>query len=384
LLNEAVERCALMGANAADHRIRASSCYYRGVMARTLIRLPVGSLGTLTYRCPFKGIVPKLRARNCIVRWKAARQRFVSRCVHKTSMSSLARAAVVVVAVLLLAAGALYWFRRDSAAPPTMASAPKSAAVPPATAAKPSEGGDVTVKTEAPPRTEGKKASPAMDPGISLQTGEVLEYTADVAKVSNVANLRLQVAERRNFLGKSAWHLQAFAHTQNPLRMVFELDDQFDSYSDAASMASLQYEMHLSERGQKVDSVQRMTVTGKEPAPANAAETRVLPGTRDPIGMLQYLRHIDWSQTREVRGPVYDGRKLYDVQATLAGASESVMVPAGGYRATKVDIRVFDGGTEMKDAHFSVYFAQNARRIPVLLEAVMPWTTARVELKSSK
>ncbi len=54
------------------------------------------------------------------------------------------------------------------------------------------------------------------------------------------------------FTGKNAWHLQAFAHTQNPLRMVFELDDQFDSYSDAATMTSMQYEMHLSERGQKV------------------------------------------------------------------------------------------------------------------------------------
>jgi Protein of unknown function (DUF3108) len=307
-------------------------------------------------------------------------------------MSCLVKTAFIVVAVLLLAAGGLYWLRRDSAAPPTMASAPKSATVP-AVEAKSSEGGDRTVKTEAPPRTEGKKsppgaegkkASPTMDSGISLPIGEVLEYTAAVAKVSNVANLRLQVAERRNFLGKSAWHLQAFAHTQNPLRMVFELDDQFDSYSDAASMASLQYEMHLSERGQKVDSVQRMTVTGKEPAPANASETRVLPGTRDPIGMLQYLRNIDWSQTRDVRGPVYDGRKLYDVQATLAGAAESVTVPAGSYPATKVDIRVFDGGTEMKDAHFSVYFAQNERRTPVLLEAVMPWSTARVELKSSQ
>ena len=53
--------------------------------------------------------------------------------------------------------------------------------------------------------------------------------------------------------------------------MVFELDDQFDSHSDAATMTSVQYEMHLSERGQKVDSIQRLTTTGRDPAPANAA-----------------------------------------------------------------------------------------------------------------
>jgi hypothetical protein len=185
-------------------------------------------------------------------------------------------------------------------------------------------------------------------------------------------------------VGKNAWHLQAFAHTQNPLRMVFELDDQFDSYSDAGTLASLQYEMHLSERGQKVDSVQRMSTTGREPATANASQTQVLPGTRDPLGMMQYLRHVDWSKTRDVRGPVYDGHKLYDVRATLAGSTQSVTVPAGTYATDKVEIRVFDNGAEMKDAHFFVYFAGDEARTPVLLEAEMPFASARVALTKNK
>jgi len=78
-------------------------------------------------------------------------------------------------------------------------------------------------------------AAPPADTGVPLRAGEVLEYSANVSELNNVASLRLQVAGRGNFLGKSTWHLQAFAHTQNPLRMVFELDDQFDSYSDAAT-----------------------------------------------------------------------------------------------------------------------------------------------------
>jgi hypothetical protein len=45
---------------------------------------------------------------------------------------------------------------------------------------------------------------------------------------------------------------------------------------------------------------------------------------------------------------------------------------------------VFDNGTEMKDAHFFVYFAHNDGRTPVLLEAEMPFASARVALKSSK
>ena len=294
-------------------------------------------------------------------------------------MSRLLKAIAVALVALILAAVAFYWTHEHSERPQSaMASSP----VPAPSSKPPIEVPAVAKDTEPLSARETRKSSPEPEPGIPLRTGEILEFTADVAKVSNVANLRLQVAERRSFLGKSAWHLQAFARTENPLRMVFELDDQFDSYSDAGTLSSLQYEMHLSERGQKVQSIQRMTTTGKEPAPPNVTEARVLPGTRDPLGMMQYLRSVDWSKTHEVQGPVYDGHKLYDVRASLAVASESVTVPAGQYDAFKIEIRVFDNGTEMKDAHFLLYLAHNDSRTPVLLEAVMPFATARVCLKS--
>jgi hypothetical protein len=302
-------------------------------------------------------------------------------------MSYRAQAGIAAVAAVVLTAGAFYWRRGRSAEPPAgvvLAPAPGPTEKPSAALDKANETPEKAASSGHVTPTAIKTAALGVDAGLPLRSGEVLEYTADVAKLSHVANLRLQVAEQRNFLGKGAWHLQAFAHTESPLRMVFELDDQFDSYSDAGTLSSLQYEMHLSERGQKVDSVQRMTTTGKEPAPANATQTRVLPGTRDPLGMMQYLRNVDWTKTHEVRGPVYDGRKLYDVRAALAVASEAVTVPAGSYTATKVEIRVFDEGAEMKDAHFFVYLDHDSTRTPVLLEAVLPFATARVALKSSR
>jgi hypothetical protein len=225
-----------------------------------------------------------------------------------------------------------------------------------------------------------KKAVVVADAGSPLRAGETWQYSATVSKLSSVANLLLKVAEKRNFLGKNAWHLQAFAHTENPLRMVFALDDQFDSYSDAATLVSMQYEMHLNEKGQTVDSVQRMSPAVREPAPANATAARVLPGTRDPLGMMQYLRTVDWAKTPEVRSPVYDGHKLYDVHARLQARGEPVTVPAGRFNTYKIELQVLDNGVEMKDAHFILYLSNNDARLPVLLEAVMPFAVSRVEL----
>ena len=245
------------------------------------------------------------------------------------------------------------------------------------------EAGPIAAAVPANQPVSAASSKPALNavpaPVFTPTSGEVLEFTSSVAKVNNVASLRLVVDGRIEVAGTDTWHLQAFAHTQNPLRMVFELDDQFDSYSAPGTFASVQYEMRLSERGQKLQSVQRMTPTGREPAPAGASEARVLPGTRDPLGMMQYLRSVDWAKTPMAHGPVYDGHKLYEVRAQKTGSAE-VDVPAGKFSATTVDVKVFDNGEEMKDAHFTVYLAKDAARTPVLLEAVLPFATARVEL----
>jgi hypothetical protein len=219
-----------------------------------------------------------------------------------------------------------------------------------------------------------------------LRQGEVLDYTASFLKLSNAATIRLSLNERRDFYGRPAWHLQAFAHTLNPLRMLFELDDQFDSYSDVSTLACLQYELHLHERGQTVDSVLRMT-TGKEPVPSAqraVAAARVLPGTRDPLGMTQFLRTVDWTKTKEVRSPVYDGRQLYDVVARLVEPAARVQVPAGTYSVSKIELRVFERGVELKDTHFTLSLTNDAARTPVLLEAEMPFGSAQVQLTRSQ
>ena len=85
-----------------------------------------------------------------------------------------------------------------------------------------------------------------------------------------------------------------------------------------------------------------------------------------------------------MRSPVYDGHKLYDLRAKLAPGSETVEVPAGNYTASKITIRIFEEGVEKKDASFTLYLANNTTHIPVVLEAVLPFATARVELLKSK
>ena len=295
-------------------------------------------------------------------------------------MSKKVQIIVGVVWVLLVLGGYLYYRQYEKTKPngrPATEYPVSGEPIPSPSGATPAAGNE----SEKP---VGKKPAPAASVPV-LRAGETLEFAANIPKLnSTVASLKIVVGDQRLLAGKTVWHLQAFAHTENPYRMVFELDDQFDSYSETGPLTSVQYEMHLSERGQKADSVQRLLPSNKEAAPNGASAARVLPGTRDPLGLLHYLRNVDWDKMPEVHSPVYDGRKLYDVRAKVQSKSEPVTVPAGKYNASKIEIHVLDNGTEMKDAHFLLYLANDGARTPVLVEAVLPIATARVELTKAK
>jgi hypothetical protein len=300
----------------------------------------------------------------------------------KGNMSGRISLILVIIAALALAAGAFLWlhFRSGNSNVVSftpIAKATENAKEDPAPAV-PSGPMEHTNPAEPPV----KKAAAPAEPAFSPKMGEALRFSASLAKVGNVASLRLDVVDKKEIGGKNVWHFQAEAKTLNAMKLIFDLDDRFDSFSEGNGYTGVQYEMHLSERGQKVQSVQRLTSTGKEPPPDGASNTIVLPGTRDPLGMMQYLRSVNWDRMREVKSPVWDGRKLYDVRANLTGTSQ-VVVPAGKFTAATIDIRVFDNGAEMKDAHFVLYLANDAAHTPVLLQAVLPFAEARVELQPS-
>jgi hypothetical protein len=222
-------------------------------------------------------------------------------------------------------------------------------------------------------------AAPAVVP-VPFQPGETLEYRVLFSKYAvNAAKIQTTVIEKRDFFGHLAWHFRAVAHTMDTTRMLFAIDDQFDSYASAASLFSLQYEMYLHEQGKEQTSLYRMT-NDADPAPRDVTALRVSPGTRDAINFLYDLRAADWEHAQELRAPVFDGRRLYDVVARVDTPQGMIAVPAGNFPAFRVALRLFDHGKELTDTRLWVWIAKDAAHIPVCVEADIPFGTARIEL----
>jgi hypothetical protein len=234
------------------------------------------------------------------------------------------------------------------------------------------------------PKPRGKApasaiTAPAVAP-VPFRPGETLEYRVLFSKYAvNAAKIETSVVEQRSFFGHLAWHFRAAAHTMDTTRLLFAIDDQFDSYTSAASLFSLQYEMDLHEQGKEQTSLYRMT-TDADPAPEDVTALRVVPGTRDAIGFLYALRATDWQRVPELKAPVYDGRRLYDAVARIDTPQGTVTVPAGNFPAFRIAVRLFDHGKELTDTRLWLWIARDAAHTPVLVEADIPFGTARIEL----
>jgi hypothetical protein len=243
------------------------------------------------------------------------------------------------------------------------------------------------VLAQQPKRSKPRRKTPASPAAsapalasVPFRPGETLEYRVLFSKYSvNAAKIETSVVEQRTFFGHLAWHFRAAAHTMDTTRMLFVIDDQFDSYTSASSLFSLQYEMYLHEQGKEQTSLYRMT-TDADPAPEDVTALRVVPGTRDAIGFLYTLRAADWQRIPELKAPVFDGRRLYDAVARIDTPQGTVSVPAGNFPAFRVAIRLFDHGKELTDTRLWLWIARDAARTPVLVEADIPFGTARIEL----
>jgi hypothetical protein len=225
-------------------------------------------------------------------------------------------------------------------------------------------------------------AAPASIP-VPFRPGENLQYRVLFSKYAvNAAHIETSVVEQRNFFGHLVWHFRAVAHTMDTTRMLFSIDDQFDSYTSAANLFSLQYEMYLHEQGKEQTSLYRMT-GDNDPAPEDVTALRVVPGTRDAISFLYTLRATDWQRTPELRAPVFDGHRLYDAVTRIDTPQGTISVPAGNFPAFRVAVRLFDHGKELTDTRLWVWIARDAAHTPVLVEADIPFGTARIELMNS-
>jgi hypothetical protein len=212
-----------------------------------------------------------------------------------------------------------------------------------------------------------------------FRVGEVLRYTVAWSSFRSAATAELSIPETRELGGWRVWHFRARVDTISPVRTLFAVDDQFDSYADTTTFVCRQFEMYLDELGRRETTILHPVPFGA-PIQGPGPFVSVLPGTRDALSALYDLRSMDWQHTSETRMPVYDGHNLYEMVVRRGTASEKVSVAAGEFTAAHLSIRLNDRHKEMPQTDFELWIASERGRLPLLMTANLPFGSLRVEL----
>ncbi|HEV2388347.1 MAG TPA: DUF3108 domain-containing protein [Candidatus Acidoferrales bacterium] len=208
-----------------------------------------------------------------------------------------------------------------------------------------------------------------------FRAGEKLEYRIGWMSLTTAAGAVLSVVQEQSFYGDAAWHFRATADTQNALRYLMALDDQFDSYAETGTLATRQYELYLDEQGRRATRRLRLNGGG-----AGAEAVAAPAGTRDPLAALYELRAVDWNRTRELHSPIFDGNRFYQMQARVAAAHDEVAVPAGRFDAARIAVLVTPDDRRASPMEFTVWLANDRARTPVRVDAEVPVGTVKGEL----
>jgi hypothetical protein len=214
---------------------------------------------------------------------------------------------------------------------------------------------------------------------VPFHIGESLSYRVAWATFATAASLQVTVPERRDLFGAATWHFRAALHTQSPVRSLFTIDDQFDSYTDAFAFDTRRYETYQSELGRKEDHILNFTSAGRK-ASGQGPDVVVLPGTRDPVGAFYALRNVDWQKTPEFRAPLYDGHDIYQLTAHVDAKSDMVTVAAGNFKASRIGVKLVQYNKQVPDITFDIWLADDAAHTPVELQAKLPFGSIRAEL----
>lgn len=213
-----------------------------------------------------------------------------------------------------------------------------------------------------------------------FRIGEVLNYRIDWQGHMGAGIAQLQVLDRESIFGAQAWHFRASLHTAEPIRAVYPMDDQIDSYAQLVDLESRRYQERFREFGVR-DETDATFVSPGENSNAPAPHVIVPAGTRDALSAIYLLRITDWRKSPELRVPVFDGQNVYQMLAKYAATAE-IRVTTGSYKATEIEISLFDGNRQVPDEHFKIWLAEDTVRTPLLCEAYLSIGTLRIELTS--
>ncbi len=228
------------------------------------------------------------------------------------------------------------------------------------------------------PPLEAQRAVPRADASVPFKVGETLTYDVTWSSYLVAGSATATVKERRPSATRT--HADDIVAEGRPLALLqkiyniyYRMDTLVDSASLLSQRTSLESQVGSSKRlaTTTFDRATRRAVHEDKTETPARVDFPVPAQIQDGLSALYSLRASPLKTGQRVAMPVADGGAIYNVTMDV-GAVERLRVPAGDMGAWNVKVTITDAKGQPAATNAAVWISNDARRLPLKMQAGLP------------
>jgi len=227
------------------------------------------------------------------------------------------------------------------------------------------------------PPAVAQRAVPRSEAAVPFKTGEKLTYDVSWSSLLVAGTATATVVEKKPSSNSTAYYIVAEGRPLPILAKLYKLYYKMDTLIDSFTLLSQRGSLYSEEgAAHHLDSTrfdrtarrafherqQETTAAGDFPVPANA---------QDGLAALYAVRTRSFRAGEGFATPVADSGALYTVKVEVA-APVQVKVPLGEFAAWNLKAGITDAQGQPVWKNIVVWISNDARRLPVKLQAELP------------
>lgn len=224
-------------------------------------------------------------------------------------------------------------------------------------------------------RAAAKPAAPARDMTVPFRTGETLTYNVGWSTYFTAGTATVRVQERRPLSGgRAAYILVAEGKPGSILATLYDLYYKAETQLDTRTLLPLTASVFSKEGSRtrvKTTHFKGAAKTADYSVKTTNLTTRQLtvpPYTQDALAAIYVLRALPFKAGDTMTMPVTSGGDVYRARINY-GSVESIKTDAGSFQAWKVAVHAVDQAGRPAARSMNLWFSNDARRLPVKIEA---------------
>ncbi len=217
-----------------------------------------------------------------------------------------------------------------------------------------------------------------------FRLGEKLTYRISWSNFIEAGTAELTVGQGDSLVANS-YRFQLKATSTVAISNIYFFKDEFVSLFDAAYGAPTRFEKNFVEKKRSVKEIvtfDQMNRTATVVDSKRQTQRVIIEvGTQDPLSALYCIRGLGLRPGLQVILPVHDGGKNFQLEIKVVG-SDLISTTLGSFETHRVEVGLKRDGSLLTDKKITVWFTNDANKVPVLASVALSFGAALIELVS--